>query len=628
MLYRKEIDGLRAISVLAVMLFHAKIPLFYGGFIGVDVFFVISGYLITQIILTQMQAGRFSLIQFYDRRARRILPALFAMIFICLPLAWLIMINPADFKDFCKSVFAIPLFVSNVLFWRESGYFDISANLKPFLHTWSLAVEEQYYLFFPLYLLAVWKAHAKLVWLLTISLAILSLIFAQWGSTHQPVFNFYWLPSRAWELLAGAMIPISRAAFKNTDTSFPSFKGVSECMGLIGLVLIMSSIFLMNEQMLWPSVWTTIPVAGTVLILLFSSSLTFAGRLLSITPLVGIGLISYSAYLWHQPLFAFARYQFDDLTLLSRTVLLIVALVLGWLSWKFIETPFRDKNRFTTKQIFIGALACMVFFVSVGLTGYLRDGFLYRISSKDEPVFTYSMKTFMQDIRGDRCFIQLQSSSYKYASECSASSPLETPAMLWGDSHAAALYTGFKKRLGAVHQYTAGSCPPLFWSVKERPGCIALNQNVMEEIQRIKPGVIYLEANWFGYAGDPLSAAKAIKQIREWIPGVRFVMIGNVPNWPRGLPREVLQSMHTFDQELYAPMPMSMLSVLKDSDKRLAEFAREQGIDFVSALDLVCKQQGCLAIAVTDHGPRLTAFDRSHLTRAGSESLVNAILDK
>ena len=155
---------------------------------------------------------------------------------------------------------------------------------------------------------------------------------------------------------------------------------------------------------------------------------------------------------------------------------------------------------------------------------------------------------------------------------------------------------------------------------------MVLNQNVMNEIQRIKPGVIYLEANWFGYAGDPLSAANAIRQIREWIPGVRFVMIGNVPNWPRGLPREVLQSTHSFDQELYVPMPM--LSVLMDSDKRLAEFAREQGIEFVSPLDLVCKQQECLAITMTEHGPRLTAFDRSHLTRAGSENLVNAILNK
>lgn len=629
MLYRKEIDGLRAISVLAVMLFHANFPFFSGGFVGVDVFFVISGYLITQIIVTQIQNGTFSLVHFYDRRARRILPALFAMMLICLPLAWLVLINPADLKDFCKSVLAVSLSVSNILFWRESGYFDSSNALKPLLHTWSLAVEEQYYLFFPVYLLLVWRSGWKIAALLTVFLAICSLVFAQWGSTHQPVFNFYWLPARMWELLAGALIPITFAAsgIKPPPRGLvnkPCAGVLYETLGALGLVMIFSSVFLMDEKMLWPSVWTLLPVLGTVLVLIFSSDATLTGRMLSARPLVGIGLISYSAYLWHQPLLAFSRYQFDSLSFISRSILVAGALVLGWLSWKFVEAPFRDKNRFTTRQVFISALICVVFFVAVGVTGYLRSGFLYRLSAKDEPVFAYVMKNFMTDIRPDLCFIQLHDASRTFSPECSVSATDQSSTLLWGDSHAAALYMGFKMKLGDVMQFTAGSCAPIFWNVNAHPNCLALNQYAMDEIKRIKPKTIYLQANWLEYPGDLDAAAQAIKKITEWVPGIRIILIGNVPNWTKVLPRNVLQSSLSYDQELYMPLPM--LSVLKESDQRLEAFSKKQGIEFVSALDLLCRKQECLAVTMTQTGPRLTAFDYGHLTQAGSETLVKLLL--
>lgn len=626
-LYRKEIDGLRAVAVLAVMFFHANIPFFSGGFAGVDIFFVISGYLITQIILTQTQNGSFSLVHFYDRRARRILPALFGMMFICLPLAWLILINPSDFKDFCKSVLAIPLFVSNILFWRESGYFDLSTSLKPFLHTWSLAVEEQYYVFFPVYLVILWKFGARLTWWLTIALAVLSLAFAQWSSVHQPIFNFYWLPSRIWELLAGALIPIFYAVFKQAEAAPAPREGFfAEVMGLAGLSLIFSSLVLLDEKILWPSLWTLIPIAGTVLILIFASGRTLAGKLLSVKPMVGVGLISYSAYLWHQPLLAFTKYQFDELTTILKIVLIISALAIGWISWKFLETPFRDKQRFTTRQIFIAALACSVFFVAIGLTGYLKSGFMFRLSSQNEPVVAYTMKTFMQDIRGDKCFIQRHVLSDHYDAQCSDPSRPGGSTLLWGDSHAAALYLGFKNELGDVMQFSAASCPPIFWNNKQHPSCQALNQFAMKQIERVKPRTIYLEANWLAYPGDTVAAGQAIKQIREWVPNVRLILVGNVPHWPKGLPRVVLQSDHSLLKELYVKMPM--FAALTASDYQLAAFARQQDIHFVSALDLLCKNDNCLAITETTQGPKLTAFDYGHLTKAGSENLVRALTNK
>lgn len=627
MLYRKEIDGLRAVAVLAVMFFHADVLFFRGGFVGVDVFFVISGYLITQIILAQAQHGSFSLVSFYDRRARRILPALFAMMFVCLPAAWLILMNPADFKDFSKSLLAIPLFVSNILFWRESGYFDLSTHLKPLLHTWSLAVEEQYYVFFPVYLVALWKLGSRWALGLTCILALLSLAFAQWGSLHVPTFNFYWLPARIWELLAGALIPIFNFA-KNPLAPFPGPRSgtVAQVLGMSGLILVAWSIFMMAETILWPGMWTLVPVSGTVLILIFASDKTLAGTLLGIKPMAAMGLISYSAYLWHQPLLAFARYLSDDLSIGLLIALLTAAVVLGWLSWKFVETPFRDRQKFTTKQIFVTAIACSVFFVSVGLTGYFRAGFLYRLPSQNEPVFTYTMQTFMRDIRGDTCFIQNSQFADHYETVCSQTNHPEDATLIWGDSHAAALLKGFQKQISDVMQFTAGSCAPIFWKKDESPSCRALNQYAMQQIQRIRPRTIYLHANWLGYVPDQVAGAAAIRQIREWIPGVRIVLIGNIPHWPKGLPRVVLQSGVNFDGPVYFTSPL--FSQLTTSDQQLAEFAQQSGIQFVSALDLLCRQDACLAVTLTDLGPRLTAFDYGHLTEAGSDHLVRALLNQ
>ena len=198
MYYRREIDGLRAVAVLPVILFHAGFELFSGGFVGVDVFFVISGYLITTIIINEMDDGKFSLLNFYERRARRILPALFFVVLCCIPFAWFLLL-PSDMKDFSQSLVAVSTFSSNILFWRESGYFDTAAELKPLLHTWSLAVEEQFYILFPLFLMAAWRFGKRaIVWTLIASFAI-SLAVAHWGAYNKPGDAFFLLPTRAWE---------------------------------------------------------------------------------------------------------------------------------------------------------------------------------------------------------------------------------------------------------------------------------------------------------------------------------------------------------------------------------------------------------------------------------------------
>ena len=386
MTYRPAIDGLRAVAILPVLLFHAGFDVMQGGFVGVDVFFVISGYLITALILKEKEAGSFSLLRFYERRARRILPALFFVMLCCVPFGWFWLL-PNDLDLLADSMIAVVFFVSNIHFYRETGYFAPDAELQPLLHTWSLSIEEQFYLLFPLLIILFWSRGLRwLAWLIG-SIAALSLLTAQFGGhvsefdalvagkapfTSVPDHAFYLLPARAWELLAGAL-----AAFLAHGRS--EDRRGSEILALIGLAMIVYAIFAFDDHTPHPSFHTLLPVGGAVLIVLFATPETLCARLLSIRPLVGIGLISYSVYLWHQPLFVFFRVQAPELDSPSAYIVLtLLSLGLGWLSWRFVETPFRDRKRVNSAQIFRWSAAGAAVVFSIGLAGHLQEGFIGR----------------------------------------------------------------------------------------------------------------------------------------------------------------------------------------------------------------------------------------------------------
>lgn len=304
MQYRKEIDGLRALAVIPVVLFHAGVSQFTGGYVGVDIFFVISGYLITSVILEQQKQNRFSLVDFYERRARRILPALFLIVLLSIPAAALLLI-PQDFIEFSRSVKAVVLFISNFYFWKDSGYFSAGIELKPLVHTWSLAVEEQFYLIFPLFLTPLYRKFGYRVFYLLLGLAVASLAIAQYGSLTKPAATFYLLPTRGWELLCGALLAIHTLHGNVGSVN----KTIREVAGICGLAAIGYAIFVFNDKTPFPSLYGLLPVVGTMVLLAFATEDTYIGRLFRTKALVGIGLISYSVYLWHQPLLAFARYQ-------------------------------------------------------------------------------------------------------------------------------------------------------------------------------------------------------------------------------------------------------------------------------------------------------------------------------
>ncbi len=362
MKYRAEIDGLRAFAVLPVILFHAGFEWLSGGFIGVDIFFVISGYLITTIIITEMAGGKFSLVNFYERRARRILPALFFVMAVCLPFAWF-WLTPNDLKDFGQSLVAVSTFSSNILFWSESGYFDTVAELKPMLHTWSLAVEEQYYILFPIFLMLTWRMGIEWIIVFLTIFFLISLGVAQWGAYNSPSAAFYLLPTRGWELLIGVFL-----AFYLQYNKHPKSTSLNQVLSMLGFIMISYSVVAFDKSTPFPSLYTLIPTIGTGLLILSAVPNTLIYKLLITKPIVWIGLISYSAYLWHQPILAFARHRLVGETSEILLVMLCIALSLAmaWFSWAFIENPIRNKKKISRETVFKGSFFGIVFFIICG----------------------------------------------------------------------------------------------------------------------------------------------------------------------------------------------------------------------------------------------------------------------
>lgn len=392
--FRSEIDGLRAIAVLPVILFHAGFRMFSGGFVGVDVFFVISGYLITSILMSDIEAGRFSLLRFYERRARRILPALFVVLLTCLPLAWAWML-PTQLEDFAASLTTTATFLSNFYFLSQVDYFRPEAELQPLLHTWSLAVEEQYYLLFPPCLAFAWRFGGHVAFRMILLVSLFSLVVAEWGWRDDAGRNFFFTLSRLWEIGAGSMV-----AFAVHRTG----PRQSEASAVAGLAAILAACLFYDASTPFPSLYTVLPVGGTALILLYGTTGTLTARLLSHPLLVGIGLISYSAYLWHQPLFAFARLRLaqepDWPVMLGLSAM---SLGLAMLSWRFVEQPFRNGSRPCLpkrNRLFAASLAGLAGFAALGIGGYAIQGAPGRL-----PILIQDIMRYAQDYNPyiDRC---------------------------------------------------------------------------------------------------------------------------------------------------------------------------------------------------------------------------------
>ena len=366
--YRPEIDGLRAVAVVAVILYHAQLGIVSGGYLGVDIFFVISGFLITGIIEAELTAERFSILRFYERRVRRIIPALMVTMLLCVPLAWRLML-PDDLENFGQSLVATTAFANNVLLTLTSGYFELATDFKPLVHTWTLGVEEQYYLIVPLLLAGLFRWGRRRATIIAIaSITALSFGIALYCARHAPTAGFYLLPSRAWELGAGSLVALLA---KPTDRS--------EAPAALGVVVIVASLVLAGEQFaasVWPMI---IPVAATCLVLAYSRTGTIAARALAWRPAVIVGLMSYSLYLYHQPVFAFARIaSLDQPSRAMMAALIAPVFVLAWLSWRFVERPLRDRARTSARTVVAFWLATSAALLAIGGAMAATSGFQAR----------------------------------------------------------------------------------------------------------------------------------------------------------------------------------------------------------------------------------------------------------
>ncbi|MEO1139621.1 MAG: acyltransferase family protein [Pseudomonadota bacterium] len=504
--YRREIDGLRAVAVLPVILFHAGFTVFGGGYVGVDVFFVISGYLITSILITERAAGTYSLWRFYERRARRILPALFLVMAMCVPIAWLRM-PPYLFEDFARSMAFAALFVSNVHFWENTGYFALDAEMQPLLHTWSLAVEEQFYLIFPLVLMALGAFRYWRFTLVFVILAGLSLALSEWGWRNYPDENFFFTFSRFWELLAGSLCAVW---LNNRDVR------ANDILAGLGLGMIVFAILFFDSLIPFPSLYTLVPVVGSMLIILFAGAGTRTARLLSLTPFVGIGLISYSAYLWHQPLFAFARIlSTQDPGQFLMAGLAVASLILAYLSWRFVEQPFRRRPVPVLPRraaVFSASLVGIVVFVGFGMWGFSSDGFKSRLDHAMTREFAGVAESFEARSDFNGCFPGTDHAT-RAAKLCEVYKP-EAPDRLFGvfgDSHAMSLIAGFgpvSSRFNAtILAATVPACPPLVDVVTNQQGGASefCRQSVEAQVQGFidaRAEVVFLVARWSLYATD------------------------------------------------------------------------------------------------------------------------------
>lgn len=612
MQYRREIDGLRAVAVISVVLFHAGIETFAGGFVGVDVFFVISGYLITFIIIGEKAAGHFSFLRFYERRARRILPALFLVIVVTIPVAWLLLL-PDPMKNFAESVAFVSFFSSNILFWRESGYFDTATELKPLLHTWSLAVEEQYYLIFPLLLLALLRKGKRWAGIVLASLCIASFIAAQIGSMKDPTKAFYLLPTRGWEMLIGALLALHvfnrKIAWAQSETAT---QYVNEAAGLLGLGLIALAIFTFDQTTPFPGIYALLPTIGAGLIILCATPETLTGRALGRRLPVGIGLISYSFYLWHQPLFALARYGNPDIK--SHELLLLAGLAgcLAYLSWRYLERPFRNATSVSGKQVLAFSLIGSALLALFGWAGHATEGFVGRYSIKDQSLLVpteeranYVWRRFNEHVLKD---FDPQGGRR---------------ILIVGDSYSAdflnALYeSGLNEGLQISTYRVSESCGNLYLKVDLLPQVSS------------KDRAFCKKQNWYGNdkLQDLMRQADAIWLISSWKPWQMKLL----PESKRNLERDFGKKVLVFGRKDLGRIDLRQMMFLSEKERielqtnmRSAHvrvngaMSRMLGKDFVDLSMLLCGHR-TKCHPFTKDG-KLISFDGGHLTEDGAKYL-------
>ncbi|QWG14357.1 acyltransferase [Bradyrhizobium sediminis] len=623
MKYRADIDGLRALAVVPVVLYHAGVPGFPGGFVGVDIFFVISGYLICGMIDADIRKETFSLGSFYKRRALRILPALFVMFLVTSILAYVYCL-PVELEDYARSLASAAGSISNIYFAGTAGYFDAPAETKPLLHTWSLGVEEQFYLIVPLLMLLAWRVAPKRARLLFAVAATASFAAALAISYRNTTFVFYLTPFRAWELALGALlsigfIPAPRTSFWKTVC------GAGGILLLLGAILVGSPSAPLLLMTALASVGATLVIASS------ESGVSTVGRLLSLRPVAFVGLISYSLYLWHWPLIVFQRTDglllADSSGIVTKLALIAASTGIAFLSWKFVETPFRSKARETSKAAVFGmattAVASAIAFCGLVL---FVGGAPFRFPERVVSIASYLAYDPSAAFRSGQCYLA-SSRQHFDTPACMKLDAMRPNYLLVGDSHAAHLWFGLSSSMPEVNvlQATASLCRPAVQpgSRHDTPSCRRLMDFVFGNfLVNNKVDKILLAASWKDEDLPILSATLRILKSR----GFEVTVLGPIVEYDSALPRlladEILQNNPA------VAGTMRKAGVL-ERDQAMRRVVAAEGAAYVSVYDSVCRNGVCDEFA---EGDIPLQFDAGHLTAKGSvvvgRRLSTAFIDK
>jgi peptidoglycan/LPS O-acetylase OafA/YrhL len=637
--YRPDIDGLRAICVLAVILFHAKVPGFAGGYVGVDVFFVISGYLITQLLLAPSELGAVrQLRDFYVRRCRRILPASIAMLLAAAALAyWLFL--PVYLMRFGGQLSATSLFVGNQSLWHAGGYFDLQTPFDPLTHVWSLAIEEQFYLVFPLLLLASARASSGVRLLLVAAAALVSFVLGAWASYHTARAGFYLAPARAWELLLGTLVALGVGASLSEHRA-------REALAVAAMLALAACIALYDDRLRYPGFYAVVPCASTALLLATSSgSPSRLARWLSARPLVFTGLISYSLYLWHLPIFAFAGYyNIRPLDWPQIALLLLAVYLVAVVSWRYIEAPVRGRAWLRSDIVFLGtaggatiaiALVGAIFSLTEGLPGRLDE-------SESRLIGTIDRLRRDAAVCADRPLDEIAAGSL-----CRFGPSRGPAAVVWGDSHALALLPAYERIANArgipVYAAALGMCRPLLSTARERDAaelrrtCGAFNEAVVSAIDKLDPALVILNAYWTnpelaialetrGETGSgPPPFEQSLERTLQAIaaPGRKVCVVGDVPTLRFLMPYAAYMARKRgIDPTQFGLRTAEARSQYRELDQYLGEVRQRHAFTYVDPKSVLCRGPTCQL--VTEDG-RSVYRDDNHLSVAGAVLVAGSL---
>lgn len=633
--YRPDIDGLRAVAVLSVILFHADLPWMKGGFTGVDVFFVISGYLITGIVQRQLVAGTFSFRRFYERRARRILPALLVVIAFTLGACALLML-PADLPAVGRSAVAVLLFSANIVFWRgvdfgdltTVNYFGRQIHEQPLVHTWSLGVEEQFYVLFPITLFILWRLSKSLVVPALAAALIASLALCIWLTPNSPGVAFYLLPPRGWELLAGGLLAVIGSPRRM------AMRVGNEIAAALGLALILSGVAMFSSTTPFPGTAAIVPVLGSALLLHFAPG-SRVGTWLSWRPLVFVGLISYSAYLWHQPLFAFARYVNLDGQLDRRiaSVLIVVTIGLASLTWRFVETPFRNARVVSVRRLLWSlALAIIVVAVPSSMIAFGSS------AGRKSPVASNLVGQSLISLFADCSPL---SSMHALGPGCltDPSSDAKLSFLVIGDSHAEALFPAFFQisRDSGLQGRLIGlnACSPLL-EISDVPTsrqvCIEMRERALQLVADERIRTVFLVSR-FSFAYSPMTTfeSRLARTIDAYAQrGAVVNLVSQAPEQPNFQRRYYLQALlrqRVFGRDAdRAVKDMTATRAEHEQQQAFvrAAFARyrdDPRVRLIDFTDVLCNAASCAPASATE--PYYT--DEHHLSPAGARLVSGEI---